>query len=99
MRLEMMAGVGERQMPEISRFFGIIIRMFFQEHNPPHIHAEYQGKKAVFDLHGNMTRGDLASRTAARLVREWIDLHAGELRDDWELAQIGRELRKIAPLD
>lgn len=40
-------------MPEISRFFGIIIRMFFDEHNPPHIHAEHQGNKAVFDLSGN----------------------------------------------
>ena len=50
-------------MPEISRFFGIIIRMFFDERNPPHVHAEYQGQKAVFDLNGNVTRGDLSSRT------------------------------------
>jgi len=39
-------------VPEISRFFGIVIRMFFSEHNPPHVHAEYQGGKAVFDLSG-----------------------------------------------
>ena len=43
-------------MPEISRFFGIIIRMFFDEHNPPHIHSEYQGVKAVFDLDGKEIR-------------------------------------------
>lgn len=86
-------------MPEISRFFGIIIRMFFDEHNPPHVHAEYQGHKAVFDLSGNVTRGELASPTATRLVREWIDLHPEELREDWELAQAGSELRKIAPLE
>ena len=86
-------------MPEISRFFGIIIRMFFDEHNPPHIHAEYQGSKAVFDLNGNITRGDLGSRTAVRLVREWIDLHSNELREDWELTQTGKEIKKIAPLD
>jgi hypothetical protein len=86
-------------MPEISRFFGIIIRMFFDEHNPPHIHAEYQSQKAVFDLSGNVTRGDLRSRTATKLVREWIDLHVEELRIDWELAQAGRELKKIAPLE
>ncbi len=42
-------------MPEICRFFGIIIRMFYEEHNPPRIHAEYQGNKAVFDLRGNVT--------------------------------------------
>jgi len=86
-------------MPEISRFLGIIIRMFFDEHNPPHIHAEYQGSKAVFDLNGNITRGDLGSRTAGRLVREWIDMHSNELREDWELAQAGKEIKKIAPLD
>ena len=86
-------------MPEISRFFGIVVRMFFSEHNPPHIHAEYQGSKAVFDLNGNITHGDLRSRTAVRLMREWIDLNVDELREDWELAQAGKEVKKIAPLD
>ncbi len=43
-------------MPEISRFFGIIIRMFYDEHNPPHFHADYQGKQAVFDLQGNVLK-------------------------------------------
>ena len=86
-------------MPEISRFFGIIVRMFFSEHNPPHVHAEYQDSKAVFDLSGNITHGGLKSRTAVRLVREWIDLHVDELREDWELAQAGKELKKIVPLD
>jgi len=86
-------------MPEISRFFGIIIAMFFDEHNPPHIHAEYQGQKTVFGLNGNVTHGDLSSRTAKWLVREWIDLHVDELRADWELAQAGRDVQKIAPLE
>ena len=86
-------------MPEISRFFGIIIRMYFDEHNPSHIHVEYQGNKSVFDLNGNITKGDLGSRTAVRLVREWIDMHALELREDWALAQAGKEIKKIAPLD
>lgn len=85
--------------PEISRFFGIIIRMFFDEHNPPHIHAEYQGQKAVFDLNGNVARGNLGSRTATKLVREWIDLHVTELQADWELAQAGMEIKRIAPLE
>ncbi len=43
-------------MPEIYRFFGIIIRMYYDEHNPPHLHAEYQGTKAVFDFQGNMSK-------------------------------------------
>jgi len=86
-------------MPEICRFFGIIIRMYFDEHNPPHIHAEHQGDKAVLDLQGNITRGNLKSRTAIKLVREWIDLHVRELQEDWELAQAGKDVKKIAPLD
>ncbi len=86
-------------MPEISRFFGIIIRMFFDEHNPPHIHAEHQGNKAVLDLNGNIIRGNIKSRTAIKLVREWIDLHVTELQVDWELAQAGKDIKKIDPLD
>ena len=86
-------------MSEICRFFGIIIRMFFDDHEPVHIHVEYQGNKAVFDLKGNITKGDLKSRMAVKLVREWIDLRTRELQEDWELAQAGKELKKISPLD
>lgn len=86
-------------MPEICRFFGIIIRMFFDEHDPPHFHAEYQGNKAVFDFNGNVIKGGLISKTATRLVREWIDLHVNELKEDWELARAGKDLKKINPLD
>ena len=81
-------------MPEISRFFGIIIRMFYDDHNPPHLHAEYQGNSAVFDFNGNMLKGDLLSRTARKLVREWIDLHIDELDADWEAARQEVELKK-----
>lgn len=86
-------------MPEICRFFGIIIRMFFNEHDPPHFHAEYQGRKAVFDFAGNVVKGSLNSRTATRLVREWVDLRFNELEEDWELARTGKEIKKIAPLE
>ncbi len=86
-------------MPEICRFFGIIIRMFFDEHDPPHFHAEYQGGKAVFDFSGNIIKGGLNSKTATKLVREWIDLHINELKADWDLARAGKELKKINPLD
>ena len=85
-------------MPIVSMFFGIIIRMFFNEHNPPHFHAEYQGNKAVFDFRGNIVRGDLRSVTATKLVREWVDLYAADLIEDWELAREGKELKKITPL-
>ena len=86
-------------MPEISRFFGIVIRMFYDDHDPPHMHIEYQGKTAKIDFCGNVLRGDLGSRTALKLAREWIDLHAEELRKDWDLAREGKPLEKISPLE
>ncbi len=85
-------------MPEVSRFFGIIIRMYYDEHNPPHFHAEYSGNKAVFDFKGNVAKGDLSSKTATKLVREWIDLHVNELEEDWNLARESKALKKIEPL-
>ena len=86
-------------MPEISRFFGIVIRMFYDDHNPPHFHAEYGGKKAKIDFRGNILMGDLGSKTAVKLVREWIDLHQTELMDDWDLARKNKEIKKITPLE
>ncbi len=85
-------------MPEVSRFFGIIVRMFYDEHNPPHFHAEYSGHKAVFDFQGNVMKGNLSSKTATKLVREWIDQHTSELEEDWNLARESKEIRKIEPL-
>ena len=85
-------------MPEISRFFGIIVRMFYDEHNPPHIHAEYSGGKAVFDFNGNIIKGSLSSRTATKLVREWIDIYFSELNEAWKMAQEREEIKRIEPL-
>ena len=85
-------------MPELARFFGIIIRMSYDEHNPPHFHAEYSGNKAVFDFQGNILQGNLSSKTATKLVREWVDLHVIELEEDWQLAIESKEIRKIEPL-
>ena len=86
-------------MPIISMFFGIVIRMFYKEHEPMHFHAEYQGAKAVFDFRGNVMKGSLNSRTATRLVRDWIDLRLKALEEDWELARAGKKVKKIAPLE
>ncbi len=72
--------------------------MYYDDHNPPHVHVEYQDDKALLDFHGNVIRGELRSRTALRLIREWIDLHAAELEQDWALGRAGRELNKIEPL-
>ena len=57
----------------------------------------YQGNKAKIDFGGNA--GDLRSKTALRLVREWIDLHDAELKRDWALARDGKPLEKLAPLE
>jgi len=84
---------------EICRFFGIIITMFFNENDPPHFHAEYQGRKAVFDFNGNILRGSLNSKTATKLVREWVDLRLAELEEDWNLARAGKEIKRIEPLE
>ena len=86
-------------MPEISRFFGIVVRMFYDEHNPPHFHVEYQGNHATFDFDGNVIKGNLNSRTARKLVREWVDFHFDEITLNWELARDEKELNKIDPLD
>lgn len=53
----------------------------------------------MFDLNGNMLKGDLKSKTARKLVREWVDLHSNEIARNWDLAMRGQELRKIEPLD
>jgi hypothetical protein len=86
-------------MPTISVFFGIVIKMFYDDHNPPHFHAEHQGEKAVFDFRGNMLRGKISSRTAVKLIREWVDLHESDLAANWAEMLAGREIRRIEPLD
>jgi len=85
-------------MPELSRIFCIVVRMYYNDHAPPHLHAEFQGEQALFDFGGNILRGRITSRTAIRLVREWIDAHVGELEEGWSLAKAGKELRPIEPL-
>ena len=72
--------------------------MYYDEHNPPHLHAEYKKKKAVFDFNGNIIKGNLNSRTAIKLIREWIDFHIDDLQEDWELARIGKQVKEIEPL-
>lgn len=86
-------------MPIISEFYGISIMMFFQEHNPPHFHAKYQGKVAVFNIRTGKMLGGKFSIRAQRLIREWIKLHQDELLENWQLAQHDRKLRKIKPLE
>ena len=86
-------------MPEISRFYGIIIRMYFQDHNPPHFHAEYQGMKAEYDIRTlDILAGKLSKRANA-LVLEWASQHKYELMDNWQKAVIPSTLDRIEPLN
>ncbi|HAO20585.1 MAG: transcriptional regulator [Desulfobacteraceae bacterium IS3] len=86
-------------MPHISMFFGIIIRMFHNEHPPPHFHAEYQGQKGLFDFRGDMLKGSFRSKTALKLIKKWTLLHEEELIENWKNVEKGKQLDKIAPLD
>lgn len=86
-------------MPVISTFFGIVVRMYYQEHGVPHFHAEYQGQQATFRMDGEILAGAIGSRTALRLIREWSLAHGDELRANWEKARAGEPLDRIPPLD
>lgn len=89
-------------MPILSVFYGIVIRMYFfdnQQHHAPHVHAEYQGQRAVFAIEGAELLEGALPRKQTRLVQAWIELHHDELLTDWQLAVGGEEPVKIAPLN
>jgi Domain of unknown function (DUF4160) len=86
-------------MPEISRFFGVVITMYYNDHNPPHFHARYGDQKAVIGIEPlRLLEGSLPPR-AIGFVMEWAALHRNELLDDWQLARSESPLRRIAPLE
>jgi hypothetical protein len=85
-------------MPEISRFLGIVIVMYYRDHAPPHFHALYGKKEAAFALDDlRILSGKLPSRVMG-LVIEWATLHHKELKKDWELCRKEQPLNKIKPL-
>ena len=85
-------------MPEISRFFGIIIAMFYDEHNPPHFHARYGDAQVAIEIASlRVLEGRLPPR-ALGLVMEWASQHQDELMRDWQLARDEKPPKKIAPL-
>ena len=67
-------------------FFGILIRMFYNDHNPPHFHAEYQGQKGMFSMSGDLIEGHFPSKKAKQLIKEWALLHTSELEENWKNA-------------
>ena len=86
-------------MPEISRFYGIIIRMYYKDHNPPHFHADYQGQQAEYDIRTLEVIVGKISKRANALVLEWAANHRDELLENWNKGIIPEKMDKIDPLD
>ena len=85
-------------MPELSRFYGIVIKLYFDDHPPSHFHAQYGGKEAVVSIETlGVIEGKLPPR-AMGLVTEWALLHQDELRDRWARASALEAVEKIDPL-
>jgi hypothetical protein len=85
-------------MPEISRFLGIVVGMFYKEHGVAHFHAVYGEHEISVEVESGAVHGSFPPR-ALRHVLEWAALHEAELLTNWELAREGKPLNRIAPLE
>lgn len=86
-------------MPVISCFFGIYVRMYFDDHAPPHVHVEYQGHEALIVIaDGTVMRGELPRRAHA-IVQQWCLDHQNELAQNWKHAQALEPLSRIPGAD
>ena len=85
-------------MPTNSMFYGIIIRMYYDDHNPPHFHAFYGDYKAIFNFEGELVEGNLP-KTKIKLITAWTLIHKDELLANWELAKNSEKLYDINPLN
>ncbi|HMF58436.1 MAG TPA: DUF4160 domain-containing protein [Pyrinomonadaceae bacterium] len=85
-------------MPEVCRFYGIVIKIFYADHPPPHFHAEYGEYEALITIaEAEVFAGSLPNR-ALSMVKEWVEAHREELNQDWELARKAMPLNRIDPL-
>ena len=90
--------VPNRPMPTISTFYGLVILMFWDDHNPPHFHVRYGGDQAVVRIADlEIIEGDIPRR-AQRLLLEWAELHQAELMENWELCRSLKPPKTVAPL-
>jgi len=85
-------------VPEICRFLGIVIYMLYDDHRPPHFHAEYGEYKVTVEINAGVVQGRFPRRALKALV-EWFELHRDELLEDWELAEQHEPLNRIPPLE
>lgn len=84
-------------MPTISFFYGIIITMYYDDHNPPHFHAKYQGEIAEITFDGEILKGNLPEKQL-RIVQAWALIHEEDLKANWELLKNQSQQEKIEPL-
>ena len=85
-------------MPEVSRFYGIIVRLYYNDHNPPHLHAEYAGREVRLNIRDlSVITGRISPRALGLLI-EWATLHQNELLENWARAQAQKPIQKIEPL-
>lgn len=85
-------------MPEISRFLGIVIAIFYRDHEPPHFHATYGGYEITVGIRDGVVEGRFPRRALGHVL-EWLDLHRDELLANWERARARQPLEPIAPLE
>ena len=85
-------------MPELSRFYGVVVTMYADDHNPPHFHVEYNGRKALVSIgEGEFIKGSIPKKEA-RLVLAWYELHKDELESNWNKLKLNQGFDKIKPL-
>ncbi|MGC9964516.1 MAG: DUF4160 domain-containing protein [Syntrophobacteraceae bacterium] len=86
-------------MPALCQFFGIMIYMYYNDHSPPHFHAEYAGGEVLIEIQTLRVLSGSISRRAHALVIEWADLHRNELSANWQRARDGEVLFGIESLE
>ncbi len=84
-------------MPEICRFYGIVIFMNYNEHDPPHFHARYQDQEISIEIASGIAQGKMSKR-ALRMLFEWAERYQPELMRNWQLAQAREPIEPIPPL-
>ena len=86
-------------MPELSRFFGIVITMYARDHPPPHFHARYGDRQTLIDIASSRILHGSLPRREQQMVHDWCELRRPDLEAAWDALRAGRTPDKIAPLD
>ena len=84
-------------MPELCRFYGIIIFLNYLDHDPPHFHARYKDQEVIIEIETGIVKGYMSKR-ALRMIFDWSEMHQEELMANWHLARDRQPLQKISPL-